>query len=279
MKTALKRILLLVLTVISTADLAGFAADYDDGSTVGPSKGWLIINGGHGIVPELVDRFVKLAGGVDAQYVLIPTAQPDSLTVDADEMAANFRRQFGVRNVTVLHTRDSAEADSPEFVAPLKKASAVWIAGGRQWRLADAYLDTLTEHEIKALLARGGVVGGGSAGATIQGSFLVRGSPAGNKIMISPSRERGFGLLPDSAIDQHIDARGRIEDLNVVLKRHPTLLGIGLDERTAIVVHGDQFEVIGNGRVVIHDGKKHNGHLYYFLLPGQIFNLRTRSVE
>src|SRR2546428_8830034 len=83
-----------------------------------------------------------------------------------------------VENIAVLHTRDPVRADSPGFAEPLRRASGVWIGGGRPYRLADAYLGTAVEREIKALFARGGVVGGGSAGATIQGSILVRGAPS-----------------------------------------------------------------------------------------------------
>ena len=121
----------------------------------------------------------------------------------------------------LLHTRDRARANSEGFVEPLRHASGVWIDGGRQWRLADAYLGTTVEREIKALLARGGVVGGSSAGATIQGSFLVRGAsgtsrnPDGdNRIVMARGHETGFGLLANSAIDQHVNARGREADLD-----------------------------------------------------------------
>ena len=92
---------------------------------------------------------------------------------------------------------------------------------------------------------------------------------------MSPGHERGFALLPNSAIDQHVNARGREHDLVKVIEKHPELLGLGIDEGAAIVVHGDSFEVLG-GRVGIYDGKQHNGNLYYFLSPGQVFNLKER---
>jgi cyanophycinase len=194
-------------------------------------------------------------------------------------------KEFGLASVTVLHTRDRARANSEGFVEPLRHASGVWIDGGRQWRLADAYLGTAVEREIKALLARGGVVGGGSAGATIQGSFLVRGSPGtpgnpdgDNTIMMSSGHETGFGLLPNSAIDQHVNTRGREAGLAPVIAAHPNLLGIGIDQSAAIVVHGDSFFVVG-GQVAIHDGRNHNGIPYYFLSSSQSFNLHTRSAE
>jgi hypothetical protein len=119
---------------------------------------------------------------------------------------------------------------------------------------------------------------GTSAGATIQGSFLVRGDPKGNEIMMSPGHERGFGLLSNSAIDQHVNTREREHDLVAVIEKHPELLGLGIDEGAAIVVHGDSFEVVG-GQVAVHDGKEHEGAPYYFLSPGQTLNVKTRAVE
>ena len=141
---------------------------------VGPAAGTLVIDGG-GEVSETRQRFVALAGGPDAAFVLIPTAAEGD-EINVDRQAATFTQRFGVKNVTVLHTRDRTVADSEDFVAPLKSARGVWFGGGRQWRLVDAYMGTRTQREIEAVLARGGVVGGGSAGATIQGSYLVRGA-------------------------------------------------------------------------------------------------------
>jgi len=256
-------------------------SDYDHSPTIGPGKGWLVIQGGGALTNEVKDRFVALAGGPNGEIVVIPTAEADS-QIDLARMRLAFMKGFGVRSVTVLHTRDRARANSDGFIEPLRHANGVWIDGGRQWRLVDAYLGTAVEREIKAVLARGGVVGGGSAGATIQGSFLVRGAPGtngnpdgDNSIMVAPGYTTGFGLLPSSAIDQHIDARKREADLHPVISKHPELLGIGIDQSAAIVVHGDSFFVVG-GQVVIHDGKKHDGAPYYFLSSGQAFDLRRR---
>jgi cyanophycinase len=254
-------------------------ADYDHSPTIGPAKGWLIIHGGGRTMPEITNRLITLAGGADANFVVIPTAAPDA-AIDLDKIRESSAQWLRVAHITVLHTRDRKQADSREFVEPLRHASGVWIEGGRQWRLADAYLGTAVEREIKALLARGGVVGGSSAGATIQGSYLVRGASAtasnpdgDNTIMMAPGHEVGFGLLPISTIDQHVIARHRESDLDAVIAAHPGLLGIGIDEGAAIVVHGDSFEVMG-GKVLIHDGKP-----YYLLLPGTKFNLRTRKPD
>src|SRR5260370_26805400 len=218
-------------------------------------------------------------GGEKLMFVFLKPA--DGRDFNADQYRAQMARAFDVdvENVTVLHTRDRVRANSPGFVEPLRRASGVWIGGGRQYRLAEAYLGTAVEREIKALLARGGVVGGGSAGAMIQGSFLVRGAPSeDNSIMVSPGHTVGFGLLPNSAIDQHVNTRGREHDLDPVIAEHPDLLGIGIDQDASIVVHGDSFFVVG-GQVAIHDRKMHKGAPYYFLSAGQSYNLKSRSPE
>jgi cyanophycinase len=279
----MKRFVILLFSCCAFVSVAVALADYDHSATVGPEKGWLLIHGGGRLTENAKSRFVALAGGTDANFVLIPTALADE-EIDLDKAWNSFSRWSGAKHVTVLHTRNRKRANSDDFVEPLKHASGVWIDGGRQWRLADAYLGTAVEREIKALLARGGVVGGSSAGATIQGSYLVRGAsgtarnPNGdNTIMMSPGHEKGFGLLPNSAIDQHVITRHREGDLDPVIASHPELLGIGIDESAAIVVHGDAFEVM-EGQVVIHDGRKHaEGNYYYLLSQGQKFNLRTRT--
>lgn len=266
MKNGLAQLLILfgLTTVIAHSQVA---------PQVGPAKGALVIVGGGKIPTSISDRFINLAGGPNAKFVYIPTAGEDqSLNGSSDESP----RLFGLKNVTVLHTRDRNEADTESFVAPLRQANGVWIGGGRQWRLVDSYLDTRTHKELLAVLARGGVIGGSSAGASIQASYLVRGAREGNQIMMAKGYEIGFGFLKNVAIDQHLNTRRRENDLSTVVAAHPELLGIGLDESTAIVVVGDQFEVIGAGQVVITDSKKHSGRPHYFLSPGAIFNLRAR---
>jgi cyanophycinase len=242
-------------------------------SEIGLAKGALVIVGGGKIPPSISDRFISLAGGPNAKFVYIPTAGEDQALNPSSNEAPPL---FGLKNVTVLHTRDRNEADTESFVAPLRQANGVWIGGGRQWRLVDSYLDTRTHKELLAVLARGGVIGGSSAGASIQASYLVRGAREGNQIMMAKGYEVGFGLLKNVAIDQHLNTRRRENGLSTVIATHPELLGIGLDESTAIVVAGDQFEVIGAGQVAITDGKEHDGRSYYFLSPGARFSLRTR---
>jgi cyanophycinase len=133
-------------------------------------------------------------------------------------------------------------------------------------------------------LERGGVIGGSSAGATIQGDYLVRGAVAGSEIVITtePEHEHGFAFLRRVAIDQHVNTRNRWDDIIPVIKKYPNLLGIGLSEGTAIMVTGDRFEVIGKWKVAIHDNTRVYQPWekpYYVLSPGDVYNMKTRSIE
>ena len=251
------------------------------GARVGPERGSLVVVGGGALGPEIIDRFIQLAGGADARIVVIPTAggEADSL-YDATCRCADQFRKAGATHVTVLHTYDRAVADRDDFTRPIREASAVWFPGGRQWRLADSYLGTRTERELHALLDRGGVIGGTSAGASIQASFLVRGAVEGNTIVMSEDHAQGFGFLRGVAVDQHVVARNRLNDLPEILKVHPDLLGIGIDEGTAIVVHGDQFEVLGRSRAFVYGGADASdaGAPYVALRSGDRYDMAARHV-
>jgi len=246
----------------------------------GPPNGTLVIVGGGRVNEDIWGPFLELAGGAaEARLIVVPTAGGRD-EYDEERVVAGWRDR-GVEHVKMLHTVEPAEADTEEFVKDLQEATAVWFNGGRQWRLTDAYLNTLTYREFHEVLVRGGVIGGSSAGATIQGSYLVRGAPEGNQIMMSPGHEESFGFLKNSGIDQHIDTRNRWSDLYEVIMAHPELLGIGISESTAIVVTGDVFEVIGRGQVAIHDARRtfaYGDTVHYFTLdPGDRFDIVTRQ--
>ena len=95
--------------------------------------------------------------------------------------------------------------------------------------------------------------------------------------MVAKNYREGLGYLRGVAIDQHILPRDREDDLSPVVEANPGLLGIGIDESTAIVVQGDRFQVVGRGVVAIHDGKEHDGKRHYFLAPGERFDLKKRK--
>jgi len=249
-----------------------------------PGRGSLVIVGGGRVGREILSRFFELAGGRDALLVVIPTAG-GAETYGPDYSGLKMFRDFGVTNITVLHTTDRKVADSEAFVKPIANARAVWFPGGRQWHLVDSYLHTRTEHEIEKVLERGGVVGGSSAGASILASYLVRGAREDNKIMMAPGYEEGFGLIKGVAIDQHMLTRNRQDDIEEVVAKHPELLGISIDESTAIVVTGQQFEVVGASKVAIHDGRsdpkaeERNGKKYFFMGAGEKYDLTKLERE
>jgi len=196
--------------------------------------------------------------------------------------------------VHILHTGDLEVANSEKFIEPIKKATAIFFDGGRQWRPADSYLNTLTHQAFKDLLDRGGVIAGSSAGATIQGSFLWRGDTSGPEVLVG-DHTQGLSFLKNSVIDQHLITRNRQFDMIDFIKQTPELIGIGLEQATAILVQRDTLEVIGKAYVAIYDyntiignGVKHvsgnnevftasNGP-FFFLHEGQKYDLAKRKV-
>ena len=245
---------------------------------VGPPRGAIVAAGGGDLGKDIYEHFVQLAGGDDARIVIIPTAGAQEGSHDA-WTAMEELKTVGVRRFEILHTRSRAVADMEAFVSPLNDATGVWISGGRQWRLMDVYLGTRTHRALEALLARGGVIGGNSAGASVLASFLVRGAVEDNQTVMAPGREEGFGFLRGVAIDQHVLARGRENDLLDVLDARPELLGIGLNEGTAVIITGDLAEVLGDGMVGIYDATDPL-HLIplRWLRPGEVYDLGARRV-
>ena len=264
-------------TVVVTCALFVLLASPASAQEIGPARGALVIVGGGMRDEAIVERFLELAGGRDAPIVVIPTAGGGD---DYDQYWSGLRsfKEAGATKLTVVHTNDRQQADSEAFVRPIREARGVWFGGGRQWRLADSYLNTRTHRELEALLERGGVIGGSSAGATIQGSYLARGDTKNNTTMMG-DHEAGLGFIKNVAIDQHLLRRNRQFDLLEVIEAHPDLLGIGIDEDTAIVVQGDRFEVIGNGYVAIYDAQRtlDSGGRFYFLAPGDRYDLKARE--
>jgi cyanophycinase len=247
---------------------------------VGPPRGTVMVVGGGAQGPELYAKFIELAGGPDALIIDLPTAGGDS-TYPADWRGTRGLKAAGARNVVVLHTIDRGVADSEDFAAPLARAGGVWFEGGRQWHLVDSYAGTTTERAFHAVLARGGVVGGSSAGASILSSYMLRGARAGNATIMAPGYEVGFGFLRDVAIDQHVVARDRLRDLaDSLMPRRPELLGISEDEGTAWVIRGDTAEILGRNKAFVYGGRDANdsGAPFLTLRPGDRYDLGARRV-
>ena len=217
-------------------------------------SGALVIGGGGGLPSDVLQRFIDLAGGADSLIVVVSTAYDDP--VPTDPVECRLLRKIGAKNVKTMHTRDRKQANQPEFLKDLKDAKGVWFSGGRQWRFVDAYESTEAEKLFREVLKRGGVIGGSSAGASIQSEYMPRGHPLGNMVMMAEGYERGFGYLPGVAVDQHFFARKRPADMTKLVTAYPQLLGIGIDEGTAIIVQGSVMEVVGKTKVGVYDRRK-----------------------
>ncbi len=260
----------------------------------GPEKGTLLIIGGGKVGPEIWNKFVELAGGKEkARLVVVTAAAGDEEALNPEHLES-IRKQTGVSKVTLLHTKRLTEANSEAFIAPLREATGVYFIGGRQWRLADSYLNTLTHQAFFEVLNRGGVIAGSSAGASIQGSFLWRGDTRGAHILVG-DHTQGFGFLKNSAIDQHLLKRNRQFDLIDFIRKAPELIGIGLDESTSVVVQKDTFEVLGKSFVAVYNYQSISGngatHVsgnkeeftassggFVLLSEGQKYDLKNRKV-
>jgi cyanophycinase len=216
-------------------------------------KGTLVIIGGGGMPAGLIGRFVEMAGGKKARIVVLPTAMPGTIT--RDRITEAFRKA-GAEKVTLLPGRTLTDVESEKSLAALKEATGIWFGGGRQWRFIDAYEGTKVVPLMFDVLKRGGVIGGSSAGATIQGDYLCRGGFFNNFDIMYEGYERGLAFLPGVAIDQHFAQRKRFADMTVLRKTLPQYLGIGLDEATAIIVRGSVAEVVGRGKVHFYDANK-----------------------
>jgi cyanophycinase len=245
-------------------------------------NGSLVIVGGGALPDGLMARFVELAGGAErARLIYVPCSEEDQAPKERGLVEGWSR--MGVNQMAVLHTKDRNQADRDEaFLAPLKDATGIWFGGGRQWNLSDSYYGTQAHRLMKEVLTRGGVIGGSSAGASIQARYLARGTPIGNTRIMAPGYERGgLGFLNGVAIDQHFSQRGRHKDMTELVKHHPQLLGIGLDESTAIIVHKSEAEVAGKGKVYFYDRglPVYPDRPDYLALPaGSVFDLAERKI-
>ena len=152
--TSIFSILLLFVLMQSLPAIAQEPTEY------GPEKGALIIAGGALRDQAIYDKFIELAGGPDAKFVIVPTAggnrtREGEIRVFDEERVLQRWKERGLTNVTMLHTHDPKVADTEEFVKDLKEANAVWFNGGRQWNIVDSYANTRTYKEFHKVLERG----------------------------------------------------------------------------------------------------------------------------
>lgn len=239
-------------------------------------KGSLLIVGGGGMPPEVLNKYIELAGGKDKTFIVLPTSNPDPIPANS----GSFLKRAGVTNLHVLPGRTKEEVNKPEVLALLDRADAIWFDGGRQWRFVDAYEGTPFYEKLHGVLKRGGVIGGSSAGATIQGEYLCRGNPLGPNDIICEGYEKGFNFLPGVGIDQHFTQRNRFADMLLFKKTYPQYLGIGIDEATALVVKGHVAEIIGRTRVCFYPGTPRDEKDFISVKSGEAFDFKTmKKVE
>jgi cyanophycinase len=270
------------LTMLRRAAIERSLADFPPQVPPEPrvEYGSLLIVGGGSLPGEITGKFIELAGGSDSPIVILPIAGGETLPEDASGDTRMLARA-GAKNVRSLRARTRAEVDSPEFAAALREARGVWFNGGRQWRFVDAYMGTQAEALFRDVLRRGGVIGGSSAGASIQSQYMPRGSPLDNTDMLADGYERGLGFLPGTAIDQHFTQRRRHGDMTLLARRYPQLLGIGIDEATALVVQGGTAQIIGRGKAHFYDyreGPPAGERDFTPVVSGQTYDLVRRKI-
>lgn len=236
-------------------------------------KGALLIIGGGGVTPNMIESFVESAGGDAAHLVVLPTAVDDASARRSE--IPSFLKDQNVKSITILPQRWRDEVNGATFEDALKKATGVWFGGGRQWRFVDAYENTQAVKLFNEVLERGGIIAGSSAGASIQAEYMVRGDPLGNQVVMAEGYEHGLGFLKGVAIDQHLTQRNRLQDLRTVVERFPQLLGIGLDESTGILVKKSKARVLGKNAVFFLDPASDEESR---LEEGQVYDLETREV-
>ena len=252
-------------------------------------KGHLVLIGGGAKPDDVIQLFVDLAGGPNADIVVLPLASEDSRQAGADYI--DLFRAHGAGRVTVVQIDDRRDALRAEYASVVGKATAVFFSGGDQSRIASRIVDTPILDAVRAVKARGGVVGGTSAGTACESEVMLTG--AGDDEELAPHNmvlARGIGLFEGVIVDSHFVARRRFTRLQSVVLEHPQLLGIGVDEATAAWVKPDgTMEVRGRSAVIVYDASRAaisvrsgkfvaSGMSTYSLTARQGFNLRTRQV-
>jgi cyanophycinase len=268
----------------------GFAAAFENQPE---GRGALLLCGGgnpigsqlnHWQQNPISKRFVELAGGPGGECVIVqvPHSQAQKDTRPLDERVASrpepaAAAALGLKKVTALRLTDREAANSETYVAPLRSASAVWITGGDLNVLVREALGSRLQRELQAVVDRGGVVGGESAGAVILTSQItknIKGTPQG----AAPDVDlyTGFGLIDGIVVVAHLLRMNWQENLVPVISAHPTLIGVGIDEGAAVVVQNGVLEAIGTDKVAIYDNGNYNGKRYFFLADGERFDVKAR---
>jgi cyanophycinase len=210
---------------------------------------------------EILERFVALAGGKKARIAIVPTASDDPQR--SGEGYATLFRKMGAKEADWLRVERREDANTEEAFSLLLEATGIYISGGDQARLVRFLVGTLVMECIRLRNADGVIVAGTSAGASILSALMMAGGTgiagdsngaAARKGMVDVVA--GFGLVQDIIIDQHFSQRGRMGRLLSVFAGTPGLIGIGLDEDTAVLIDREgTLEALGSNMVTIVDGR------------------------
>ncbi|MDQ6891591.1 MAG: cyanophycinase [Acidobacteriota bacterium] len=262
------RLLILIAVSIVSIDCASTSAPLAGSAAAAPA-GHLLIVGGGPLPPPLLARFVELAGGPGtARIVVFPMASSDPEA--GVEMTATLRKMGAEAERVSL---DHAAADTDASAARLANVTGIWFGGGDQALLTKALGGTKTEAAIHQRYRAGAVVGGTSAGAAVMSTPMLTGDekhPGGTRPPAKDSpdaymtiardnvvTEAGFGLLPGAIVDQHFVRRRRNNRLFSLVLEHPALVGVGIDESTAVEVEPDgTWRVLGASVAVVYDARK-----------------------
>jgi cyanophycinase len=217
--------------------------------SVAAPEGHLVLVGGGPTPAEVFSRALALSGGRTAIVAVLPQTFPTDGIADA---AVTMWRTFRAREVVKVSRTDPAAAR-----AALERASLIWMPGGFQGLLMQAIGGTPIPDIIRARLSAGVTIGGASAGAAAMSRTMIADetTPDGGGID-SPATAEGLGLWPEAIVSPHFAERRRLNPLIAIVRDHPTLFGVGIDEGTAVVVSQGEFEVLGRGTVVILDAHR-----------------------
>jgi cyanophycinase len=224
----------------------------------GQGKGWLLIIGGAEDKTgrcEILSRFAALAGGQQSRVALITAAAENP-----SEVGTEYQRLFtrlGIGEILLLDVSSREQANDPDVIDKLRDLTGVFFTGGDQLRITTLIGGTLLDSFLHQAYESGVVFAGTSAGASVMSETMIAegnsdDTPKKNTVKMAP----GMGLLREVVVDQHFAQRGRLGRLLTAVAQNPHILGIGIDEDTAVVMSPDAvFEVIGSGTVTILDGR------------------------
>ncbi|RYZ57295.1 MAG: cyanophycinase [Proteobacteria bacterium] len=202
----------------------------------------------------ILKEFVRMAGGPKAQILIMTVATELPVEVGAEYIQV-FKSIFdGDASVETLHIASRGEANDPESLAKIDKATGVYFTGGDQFRITRILGGTKTDMLLHDRYESGLILGGTSAGASMMSSIMIIQGPAETTAKRGMTRlGAGLEFLPGVIIDQHFAQRGRINRLLAAIAQYPHHLGIGIDENTALIVEGTRCRVVGEGSITVLD--------------------------